>query len=368
VTGYGDGETRIFSVSPNVSARITKLAIVYSGINNDGTLFLTDVSLTQLFFNPQYGVILSTGNLTLNNSVVADGRVGTGGGGIAALSGRLIINNSYIRNNGTYNRNFMGGGIYLNGTGRINKSTIAANWTSDYNNFDAGGGIYAAGGTLSIINSTLDGNSTYYGKAGAIYAAPPSSVSVLNSTITHNTYSGGYINCAVYSNSNVSLKNTLIFNPADIYGAIISGGNNFVSNASGASGFAASDILNITPTISALGYYGGPTPTVKPYVARGVHFGARLLRRSDADRQAVRSARRAVADQYRQQRFRAADRSARQFPLCGGQYRRHRRLRNALSFYTQKRTFRWIFGFIGFGDQRQKIAFFLSASPAQTNK
>jgi hypothetical protein len=261
ITVYGDGETRVFSISANVSARISNLSINYSGINNDGTLFLSEVNLTQPFYNVPYGVILSTGNLTLNKSVVADGRVPQAGGGIAAIAGKLIINNSYIRNNQVNWRNSMGGGIYLNGTGRINKSTIAANNTSDPLNFDYGGGIYAAGGSLSIINSTLDANSSFSGVGDAIFAAVNSSVSLLNCTITRNT--GGNFNNAVNSNSNVTLKNTLLVNYYDVRGTIISGGNNFISNSGGGSGYAASDILNIAPNISALGNYGGPTPTVR---------------------------------------------------------------------------------------------------------
>jgi predicted outer membrane repeat protein len=266
LTSYGDGETRVFSVAANVSARISKLSINRSGINNDGTLFLSEVNLTQTFYNQFYGVILSTGNLTLNNSVVADGSVPFAGGGIAATAGKLVINNSYIRNNQANWRNSRGGGIYLNGTGRINKSTIATNKTSDPLNFDNGGGIYVAGGSLNIINTTLDANSSYSGVGNAIFAAVNSSVSLLNCTVTRNT--GGNLNNAINSNSNVALKNTLLANYYDLRGAIISGGNNFVSNSSGGAGYAASDILNIAPIISALGNYGGPTPTVKPSASR----------------------------------------------------------------------------------------------------
>ncbi len=267
LTSYGDGETRVFSIAANVSARISKLSINYSGINNDGTLFLTEVNLTQPFYNPAYGVILSTGNLTLNNSVVADGKTPFMGGGIAATAGKLTINNSYIRNNRADWKTSTGGGIYLNGTGRINKSTIAANYASDALNGDKGGGIYAAGGNLSIVNSTLDGNSTFgSGSGSALYAAPGARAFLLNCTVTRNN--GGLSPNSLYSNSNITLRNTLVSNNSDIRGTIISGGNNFVSNSSGGAGYAASDILNIAPIISALGNYGGPTPTVKPSPSR----------------------------------------------------------------------------------------------------
>ena len=263
LTGYGDGETRIFSVSAGVSARISKLSINYSGINNDGTLFLSEVSLTQPFYNPSYGVILSTGNLTLNNSVVADGKTPFKGGGIAVTTGKLVMNNSYIRNNKADWKSSTGGGIYLNGTGRINKSTIAANYTSDVLNFDNGGGIYVAGGNLSIVNSTLDGNTAYgSGSGNAIYAAPNARAFLLNCTVTRNNGGTTYPN-AITSNSNVTLKNTLVSNNSDIRGTIISGGNNFISQSSGGAGYVTSDILNIVPDITALGNFGGPTPTVK---------------------------------------------------------------------------------------------------------
>jgi predicted outer membrane repeat protein len=262
LTTYGDGDMRVFSIAANVSARISKLSVNRSGINNDGTLFLSEVSLTQPFYNASYGVILSTGNLTLNNSVVADGKTPFKGGGIAVTAGKLVMNNSYIRNNKADWKTSTGGGIYLNGTGRINKSTIAANYTSDYLNWDYGGGIYIAGGNLSVVNSTFDGNVSYgSGTGNAIYAALNSSVFLLNCTITNNN--GGIYPSSIKSNSNITLKNTLVSNNSDISGAIISGGNNFVSNSGGSSGFVTSDILNIKPDLSALGYYGGPTPTVQ---------------------------------------------------------------------------------------------------------
>ena len=61
---------------------------------------------------------------------------------------------------------------------------------------------------------------------------------------------------------------------ADLYGTVISKGNNLIGNTSGGSGFVATDLLNVNPLLGPLQNNGGPTQTLallpeSPAIAAG---------------------------------------------------------------------------------------------------
>jgi CSLREA domain-containing protein len=111
------------------------------------------------------------------------------GGGIQFLSsGQLLVENSVL--SGNTSTAATGGGIYTNvGTVTILNSTISGN--SVVADHKDGGGIFAQNGNVSVTNSTLTGNTTagVNGFGGAIYAVN-GNVVVTNSTITRNATLG----------------------------------------------------------------------------------------------------------------------------------------------------------------------------------
>jgi CSLREA domain-containing protein len=97
-----------------------------------------------------------------------------------------------------------GGGIDNEGTLTLTNMSIVAN-TAQY-----GGGIYnAPGAKLTLVGSTIDGNTAAGGIGGAIYnVGGGTSVTITGSTISRNTSSAGAINAPV--GTSVSISNSTI--------------------------------------------------------------------------------------------------------------------------------------------------------------
>lgn len=200
------------------------------------------------------------------------------GGGILNQGGTVNIINSTISNSSTVGVGADGGGIFTSGTtGTVNitNSTISGNSTYY-------GGAFAGGGDLTVINSTITGNTAnFYG--GGIYIAGLAVIA--NSTITGNSAgnSGGGIlsfttltitNSTISGNSGggaavdnfsgtATLSNTIVANQipsmTDCSGTITSNGNNLESSTS--CGFTG-ELQNTDPLLGALASNGGPTQTM----------------------------------------------------------------------------------------------------------
>ncbi len=133
------------------------------------------------------GVFLSgVGGVALIDSCILSGNFGSFGGGLnfGAPDGILTLKNSIISNNhSTYN----GGGIYLansdDGNALINHCLIDSNFASQ-----DGGGIYLSmlGSPLTIINTTISGNSSQDSGGGICHAAGNSPINLNFVTITNN--------------------------------------------------------------------------------------------------------------------------------------------------------------------------------------
>jgi CSLREA domain-containing protein len=149
------------------------------------------ISLSRVF------QVASTGNLTLDGITVRHGRCTLGvfggdcviynGGGIYNAGGTLTVTNSALSGNTSNN----GGGIYNEGGAvTVTNSTLSGNSVGAR----YGGGIYNEGGTLTVTDSTISGNSASGG--GGIYNVGGTVVTVTNSTLSGNlaNYGGGITN------------------------------------------------------------------------------------------------------------------------------------------------------------------------------
>jgi CSLREA domain-containing protein len=322
-SGSGGGLYNYYDCTMNVSnSTINNNSAGFGGgVLSDGTTNLTDVNITnntaqngggiangsrsmmtittsvvsQNSAENSGGGILASGNfggrLTLNSSTISNNTALNSGGGISSHRCTLTINLSSINDNSAVN----GGGIYNDGvfnTQTINNSTVRNNLASG-----DGGGIYNAGGTLSVINSTIHTNSgraTSTEGGGGIYNSV-ATLNISNSTINNNATNkqgGGVFNrgTANLSYSTISQNQAIngggIFNfgtatvnvrsaiigdninnngaAPDFAGTLTSQGYNLIENLAGTAitGTNVGNILGQDPQLLPLGNYGGITQTV----------------------------------------------------------------------------------------------------------
>ncbi len=123
----------------------------------------------------------NSSTVAVNNSTISGNSASTGGGIMSEPNAMVTLNNSTISSNSASDR---GGGIY-NGASMVtvNNSTLDGNSASE-----GGGGIDSYGGTLNVSNSTISGNSAkYYG--GGIYSISNKTL-LSNSTLSGNSVAG----------------------------------------------------------------------------------------------------------------------------------------------------------------------------------
>lgn len=248
------------------------------------------------------GIYLNTGELRLENSIVANNSAAGDGGGIYAHSAyaTLTILDSAISgnasggqgggitNNGgslTIERSTIdgntavigGGGLYNsgNGDGTVSQSTISNNvvGTGVFANNRFGGGVKNVGveSSLEIVNSTISGN-TAADDGGGLYNNT-SFISLLNVTITNNhalSESGGIDNYGtVYYENSIIAGNTAVTSNPDcrsLFGwPLVSNGYNLLGSGTGCTTtgtdltVAPGDVF--TAVLETLANNGGNTQT-----------------------------------------------------------------------------------------------------------
>ncbi len=169
VTVSGNNAVEVFNVGSGVTATLSSLTVSGGsatnggGIDNLGTLMLSDNVINNCYASNDGGGIDNTGTMTVTNSTISS-------------------NNSTAFSTGS-----RGGGIENTGTLTLTNSTIAGN---SANGGDGGGGI-ANSGTFSITDCTFSGNSAFGGGGGGIYNT--GTLSVADCTFSGNSASGGVV-------------------------------------------------------------------------------------------------------------------------------------------------------------------------------
>lgn len=219
----------------------------------------------------------TTLGVTLSGLKLTGGQAPSGGAIEVRPGGNLSLIRSAVSGNRATNE---GGGIFNDaGTVSLTQVTISANVVSDGPSQTTirsnGGGIYnATGGTLTVTNSTISGNSADEDGGGI---ANNGTATLLNSTLSANVSDndnddrgdgGGIQNTGA---ANVSLKNTLIAGnidkgeqAPDCVGNLTSQGHNLLGNSAGCTFSASSgDQLDpgSHPILASLADNGGPTQT-----------------------------------------------------------------------------------------------------------
>jgi CSLREA domain-containing protein len=237
---------------------------IHGGLSNSGTLTLTDS-------------IIRDGQDTFGCGIYGDCSPGFGGG--VSNSGTLTIVRSVIRDNVA---NY-GGGIYSFGTLTISDSLITANQAQycprciedeDDSGLPGGnGGGLFVGGNVTIINTTISGNTADVDGGGLDVS---NTATLNNVTIANNIAdddqdsngSGGGIKAG--SVATVNLRNTLIAGntartgyPPDCSGSLVSQGYNLIQQPRGCTltGTLTGNLLSIDPKLGPLQNNGGATAT-----------------------------------------------------------------------------------------------------------
>jgi hypothetical protein len=186
--------------------------------------------------------------LTVTNSTIS----GNSGPGIDNVSAAVTIVNSTLTDNSTGQEQGFGGGVNTHGIKAPGLATIINSTISGNSAFYGGGGISCGFSSLTVAGSTISGNSTG-GVGGGI--AGGDFATIVNSTISEN--SAGTSGGGIASGGHTAIANTTITdNSAASGGGIYNGQQsaleiyNTILNA-GASG---ENIFNDSGTVASQGY------------------------------------------------------------------------------------------------------------------
>jgi len=245
----GGGNTISLADVSTGTLQVTDLALTIDAGSNGGVTIQRPNSHTHSF-----GILNASTNgssLTLKSLTVqggATGACGNNGGGICAANNvNLTLVNSTLSGNSSASR---GGGIYSGyGSVTLTNSTLSSNSAGG-----DGGGIFSLRSSVTVTNSTLNGNSAPTGAGGGIEELT-GSLNVSGSTFSANTakWGGG-------TDSNVS---SLTFVNSTLTGNSASQTGGAIRHTSG----TTLSLTNSTVSANTAGYTGGIFSD---------HFGAQL--------------------------------------------------------------------------------------------
>jgi len=229
----GGGIHRVFRHDGSGTLNITGLTITQgkyeanSGtarggcLRSAGNIVLTDSTVSSCIARATAsasaygGGIFTSGDLYLIRSTLADNIVAGPSdtamvfhrvwGGGAFVGGGLIVSYSTIVNNiaNTPDHRATGGGLYTYGNAQVDQSTISGNQA------DSAGGWGArspgGGNTISIVNSTISGNSAS-ATVGAMSSVP--ALTLLNTTVAFNQAADA--DGGLYVRATLTLKSSIV--------------------------------------------------------------------------------------------------------------------------------------------------------------
>jgi len=210
----GNGAVGVFDIASGVTTIISGLTIEDGntphgdggGIDNDGTLALTDTTVSDNSA-ANGGGIASEGSLTLMDCAISDNQADQGniGGGIFIGAGMATLTDSSV--SGNIGGEGGGLGTDVNTQVSINDSTISMNSTEN-----DGGGISNDGTSMTITDSTVSDNSAVY-LGGGVFNGDYSDgeATFSNSTFADNTAvnGGGIDNTSTLDVTDSTLSNNI---------------------------------------------------------------------------------------------------------------------------------------------------------------
>ena len=153
--------------------------------------------------------VSSSGDLTLLNATVENGRASLAGGGAFVVEfGRLTIIGSQVRGNSTNFSDAFGGAIYnFHGTLTIDNSTFTENAANGASTGSRGGGAIGADAATTTITNSRFINNTTSGNGGAFFTYFAATITVSDTLFENNqAYRGG----AFYTESGGTIRFTRV--------------------------------------------------------------------------------------------------------------------------------------------------------------
>ena len=236
----GNHAVGVFVVNSGVTASISNLKIENAegnsggGIDNLGTLTLSNDTITGNTSATSGGGVFNTGTLTVSDSTFANNTAAYGGGlgnsGLATVTGSTFTGNSASSTGG-------GGILNYNGTLTLSNSTLANNTAA------TGGGINNYTGSVTLSDDTIADNTDFAYGGGGVYNGPGNTMTMLNTIVAGNHLNGA---------------------ASDINGTIAVADDDLIGTSSGMTITSGSgNHLNVSAGLaSALANNGGPTQTL----------------------------------------------------------------------------------------------------------
>ncbi len=213
------------------------------------------------------GVVVTASSVIANHAASVRSSAFRGGGGIFSLRGTLNLMTSTVDGNSTDQK---AGGVWTGGEVALAHSTISGN-TSRLN----GGGIYSISGSLTLVDSTLTGNTTSHpGSSGGGVYARYTQQTFIRSTISNNTTGnrgGGIfvrdtasndlfdIHSSIIAGNLANDARDLIVDPDSVQLNFSLIGDTIGSKVATTNGLG--NLFDVDPLLGLLGDNGGPTQT-----------------------------------------------------------------------------------------------------------
>ena len=165
--------------------------------NDEGTLTVSDSAVSRNDAQTGGGIenVGSFSGCIFAHCTLSYNSALSGGGGIAETTGALTISQSSLSNNSVTNG--PGGGIdaFTHRGLTISDSTLSAN--SAHGEYGSGGGIWLSGGSGTLTNCILSGNSASDAGGGILFATDGGTLT--NCTLSDN--SAGFVGGGIYNSS-----------------------------------------------------------------------------------------------------------------------------------------------------------------------
>jgi hypothetical protein len=230
-TGSGASQTNLLTISGGGASSNFPVFTVGSGVTNAA---ISNITITKGNSSTSGGAIENNGTLTLTDDTLS-GNTAAASGGAINNTGKLTVIGSTLSGNTAGGD---GGAVDNTGTLTLQNSTVSGNFGSL-----EGGGIYSSG-TMTLSGDTISANTAGQGGGGVYNAASTQASTNLSNTIvsgnTQGTTLGGGAADDLDGTSNTN-------NGGNVVG---------ISNGSAVNATA----IQLAP----LGSYGGPTETMIP--------------------------------------------------------------------------------------------------------
>ncbi len=248
----GGNQTIAFASGLTGTISLYSSLVIFSNVTIEGPgASVLTVSGGGLFSN--FSVITVENGVTasLSGLTIADGYTASNGGGILN-EGKLRLTDATVTGNSAAGG---GGGIGNYGTAMLYDSTLSGNTASD------GGGM-VNNDMATLVDVTIAGNVATYG--GGI--GNHTTMTLDDDTIAANSAGAGN-GGGIANGGSATLDNTIVADNVggDIVFAGVSGADDLIGDASSPGGLTNGvngNVVGVSPLLSPLGSYGGPTPTM----------------------------------------------------------------------------------------------------------